>query len=208
MKKVLYCIAVVHTHFELIISNSKKNPKNQTKTTHQNPTLKIKQCSARYFSFLGELNYLCAAAYSISICGFNIMALNFSINMELQLHKKISFIWVVCILVFGAWKLLIVLSQIPSAQLMGSCGCSPTALNLKPRLQLCFVTDFLMSTSSAHELPTASKDLFASLYSWNKSYQCNYCRVMENLLNSLLKGEIQSRLVCVIESIWNLILII
>lgn len=114
--------------------------------------------------------------------------------MELQLHKKISFIWVVCILVFGAWKLLIVLSQIPSAQLMGSCGCSPTALNLKPRLQLCFVTDFLMSTSSAHELPTASKDLFASLYSWNKSYQCNYCRVMENLLNSLLKGEIQSSL--------------
>lgn len=86
------------------------------------------------------------------------------------------------------WKLLIVLSQIASAQLMGSCGCSPTALNLGPKLQLCFVTDFLMSTSSADGLPTASKDLFAALYSWNKNYQYNYCRVMENLLNLFSKG--------------------
>lgn len=75
---------------------------------------------------------------------------------------------------------------------MESCGCSPTAPNLRPRLPLCFVTDFLVS---ADELPTASKDVFASLTSWNKNYQYNYCGVVENLLNSLSKGEIQ-REVC------------
>lgn len=44
---------------------------------------------------------------------------------------------------------------------------------------------------SADELPTASRDVFASLSSWNKNYQYNYCGVVENLLNSLSKGEIQ-----------------
>lgn len=67
-----------------------------------------------------------------------------------------------------------------------------------------------MSASSADELPTDSKDLFASLYNWNKNYRCNY-GVMENLLNSLLKGEIQRevcRLACATESIWSLTIII
>lgn len=139
------------------------------------------------------------------------MTLNFSINMELQLHKKSALFRLFASWSLEHWKLLIVLSQIPSAQLMGSCGCSPTALNLRPRFQLCFVTDFLMSTSSADELPTASKDLFASLYNWYKNYQYYYCRVMENLLNSLSKGEMQRevcRLACVIESVWSLTLII
>lgn len=68
-----------------------------------------------------------------------------------------------------------------------------------------------MSTSSADELPTASKDLFASLYSWNKNYQSNCCRVMENVLNSFSEGEIQRevwRLACVIEIMQSETLII
>lgn len=40
-------------------------------------------------SSLGELFYLHAAAYFIS--GLNIMTLNFSINMELQLHKRSAY---------------------------------------------------------------------------------------------------------------------